>query len=210
MKIYDITIPITQDMPVWPGDSGVKITQVSSIEEGDNSNVSHLSLGSHTGTHVDAPLHFVPGGLTLDQVPLERFIGDVQVLEIMDVDLITAETFGRLNIRIKSSRILIKTRNSLIWEKGDKNFQKAFVALSPDAAQYLVEHQVKLIGIDYLSIAPFRESRPTHEVLLSAGIVILEGIDLTEVEPGEYQLYCLPLKVVGIDGAPARVILVGQ
>jgi arylformamidase len=208
MKIYDITVPISPAMPVWPGDPAVQINPVSKIEAGDNANVSHLSLSSHTGTHVDAPYHFLQEGVTLDQVPLGIFVGPAVVVTIPGVNLITAKDLEELGIPAGTNRLLIKTRNSELWERGETRFQTDFVALSPDAAQFLVDNGVKLVGIDYLSIAPFKQSRPTHEILLGAEVVILEGVDLSAVSPGHYTLYCLPLKLAGADGAPARAILV--
>jgi arylformamidase len=210
MTIYDISVPITSNMPVWPGDSGVKITQESNIDDGDNANVSHLSLGAHTGTHVDAPVHFIPGGESLEKVPLEYFIGSVQVIEFLDVDLITLQALEAENLQFGCDRILLKTRNSTLWTLKEHPFQEDYVALSPDAARYLVRRKYCLVGIDYLSIAPFGDSRPTHEILLSGGIVILEGINLAAVSPGFYTLYCLPLNLLGVDGAPARAVLIEE
>jgi len=209
MKTYDITIPIEPDMPVWPGDPAVSLQQVSKIEAGDNANVTHVSLSAHTGTHVDAPYHFLSDGDTLEKVPLNLLMGRVYVLHLPDVDLITADVLKRAEIPPRTRRVLFKTRNSEFWERGVKEFQADFVALSSDAAQYLVNRGVKLVGIDYLSIAPYRESRPTHEILLQAGIVIIEGVNLSEVTQGRYTLYCLPLNLQGVDGAPARAVLVG-
>ena len=209
MEFYDITVPITKDMPVWPGDSGVEIERVSKIEKGANANVSHLALNVHTGTHVDAPCHFIPDGVALDKVPLDRFIGAVEVVEIPEIDLITAADLDG-KIMPQTTRIIFKTKNSSIWANKDHPFYEDFTALSPDGAQYLVDMGVKFIGIDYLSIAPYKESRPTHEILLGAGVVILEGVDLSAVAPGLYTLYCLPLKLYGVDGAPARTILVRE
>jgi len=195
-------------MPVWPGDSGVEIKLVSNMEEGANANVSHLSLGAHTGTHVDAPSHFIPGGETLDKIPLDHFIGEAEVFVFEDVDIITPEDLEELNLQDFPSRVLFKTRNSQIWAAGNNQFQEDFVALSPEAAQYLVDLKVKLVGIDYLSIAPFKNSSPTHKILLGAGIIALEGIDLSKISAGRYTLYCLPLKIEGVEGSPARAILV--
>jgi arylformamidase len=209
MKTYDISIPITPDMPVWPGDPAVSLERVSKIEDGQNANVTHTSLSAHTGTHVDAPYHFLQAGDTLEKVPLKVLMGRVYVLHLPDIDLITADILRQAGIPPRTRRLLFKTRNSETWARGEKEFQTDFVALAPDAAQYLVDRGIKLVGIDYLSIAPFRESRPTHEILLRAGIVILEGVDLSEVSEGRYTLYCLPLNLQGVDGAPARAILVG-
>jgi arylformamidase len=210
VKIYDITIPINPYMPVWPDDPGVEINRVSKIEEGANANVSHLSLSAHTGTHVDAPYHFIPEGASLDRVPLDSFIGEADVMEIPNVDLITAVDVHNANLPLDARRVLFKTRNSDIWARGENRFKEDFVALSPDAAQTLVDRDICLVGIDYLSVAPFKQSRPTHQILLAAGVVILEGINLTNIPPGRYFLYCLPLKLEGVDGAPARAILVGH
>ncbi len=210
MKIYDITIPIHSEMPVWPGDTGVKIERVRKIEAGDNANVSHISLGAHTGTHVDAPYHFIASGVTLDQVPLDRFIGKAEVVEILNVDRISSTDLENTKISSGVEKVLFKTRNSQYWTQAAGEFKEDFVALSPDAAQYLVDRGITLVGIDYLSIAPFNESRPTHKIFLRAGVVILEGIDLSEVPGGDYTLYCLPLKLDRAEGAPARVILVSD
>jgi arylformamidase len=208
MKIIDISVPITTDIPVWPGDPSVSMNRVRKIEKGDNANVTHISLSAHTGTHVDAPYHFVPGGNTLEFVPLDVMVGRVYVLHLPTESLITADVLKGVNIPANTHRLLFRTSNSEFWASGEKDFQAGFVALSPDGAQFLVERDVKLVGIDYLSIAPYQESRPTHEILLKEGVFILEGINLSEVKQGHYALYCLPLNLHGVDGAPARAILV--
>jgi arylformamidase len=210
MELFDITVPISPDMPVWPGDSGVTITQIRSINSGDNANISHLALGAHTGTHVDAPVHFIKEGVTLDQIPLEHFVGEVQVLETLNVDLITDQVLENLDTPIDSKKVLFKTRNSAYWVKGETSFKENFVALSPNGARYLLDKEIELVGIDYLSIAPYQQSVPTHQLLLKAGVIILEGVDLSAVKPGRYILFCLPLKLVGVDGAPARVVLISS
>lgn len=209
MKTYDISVPITADMPVWPGDPAVRMERVRKIEEGDNANVTHVSLSAHTGTHVDAPYHFLPEGDTLESVPLKLMMGRSYVLHLPDVDLITAKVLKQAVIPQRTRRVLFKTRNSDIWTQGEKSFQPDFVALSPDGAQYLVDRGIKLVGIDYLSIAPYKQSRPTHEILLKNGVFILEGVNLSEVSEGRYTLYCLPLNFQGVDGSPARAILLG-
>ena len=209
MKTYDISVPIRPDMPVWPGDPAVRMQRVSKIEAGDNANVTHLSLSAHTGTHVDAPYHFLADGSTLDTVPLNLMVGRAYVLHMPAVDLITAESLEQAGIPPRTRRVLFKTRNSDIWARGEKAFQTDFVALSPDGAQYLIERGINLVGIDYLSVAPYGDSRPTHEILLKAGVLILEGINLAAVSQGRYTLYCLPLNLEGVDGAPARAILMG-
>ncbi len=206
MKYYDISIPITPNLPVWPGDPSVKLTPASQIAAGDTANVTHLAMSAHTGTHVDAPYHFLEGGVTLEKVPLETMIGPAYVLYLPEVERITAADLEAAAIPEGTTRLLFKTRNSEIW-RCETAFQTEFVALTPDAAQFLVDREVQLVGIDYLSIAPFDEGRPTHEILLGAGMLIIEGLDLSTVPPGNYTLYCLPLNLQGVDGAPARVIL---
>jgi arylformamidase len=211
MQIYDITLGITPDMPVWPGDPAVTLERVKKIEEGSNANVSHLDLGVHTGTHVDAPVHFIPGQYGIDQLSLDILIGPALVVELAeDIDQIDAQVVEQASIPQNTTRVLFKTRNSMIWARGEKFFQPTFCGIEADGAQALVDRAVKLVGIDYLSIAPFKRSRPTHEVLLGARMVVVEGLDLSKVRPGLYQLYCLPIKLVGCDGAPARTILIGD
>ncbi len=209
MKTYDITVPISSALPVWPGDPAVSVERVAKIEAGANANVSQLAMSAHTGTHVDAPYHFLAEGDSLEKVPLSLMMGRAYVLDLPDVDLITAEVLENADLPPRTRRILFKTRNSDFWARGEKEFQTDFVALSDDGAQYLVERGVKLVGIDYLSIAPFKNSRPTHEILLKAGVLILEGLNLSGVSQGRYTLYCLPLNLQGVDGAPARAVLMG-
>ncbi len=209
MKTYDISLPITPDMPVWPGDPAVSVQRVRKIEDGDGANVTHISMGAHTGTHVDAPFHFLEGGKTLEDVPLNVMMGRAYVLHLPDVDLITADVLAHADIPPRTRRVLFKTRNSDYWARGEKEFKTDYVALSADGAEYMVDRGVKLVGIDYLSIAPFEASKPTHEILLKADILILEGLNLSKVSQGRYTFYCLPLNLQGVDGAPARAILVG-
>jgi len=209
MRTYDITLTVSSDLPTWPGDPGVVLKRTNKIEEGANANVSRLDMGVHTGTHVDAPFHFLQDGICIDQIALKTLTGRAYVLHLPDVELITAQVLEESSIPPRTRRVLFKTRNSEYWARGETEFQTDFVGLSADAAEYLVDRGVKLVGVDYLSVAPFKQSRPTHEILLEAGIVIVEGLDLTEVAQGRYTLYCLPLKLKDSDGAPARAILVG-
>lgn len=209
MKIYDITVEINPELPVWPGDPDVKIERFEKLEAGDNANISRLEMGLHSGTHVDAPYHFLAEGITLDKIPLERFIGSASVVEVPgEVNILSGEVLARLPAVKITERILFKTRNSNHWSERPHRFHPDFVAIDPSGARFLVEQGVKLVGIDYLSIAPFRKSKETHEILLGAGLIILEGLDLSAIKQGIYQLYCLPLKLGGVEGAPARVILV--
>jgi arylformamidase len=211
MKIFDITLTITPDLPVWPGDLKVELARVKKMEEGSHDNLSQMRMGVHTGTHVDAPYHFVADGKKIDQVDLKQLIGPVQVVQIPDdVTLITAEVLKKAQIDTNIHRILFKTRNSHCWLKENKVFEKDFVGISEDAARFLVDLKMIFVGLDYLSVAPFRNSVPTHVTLLGAGMVLLEGADLSRVDPGRYTLYCLPLKLGATEGAPARVVLISE
>lgn len=209
MRIYDISLTISPNLPSWPGDPKINLERVENIESGDNANVSRLDISVHTGTHVDAPFHFVSGGATVEQIPLKLLTGRVYLLYLPDVELITASVLEHADIPPRTRRLIFKTRNSDFWAKGVAEFQTGFVGVSPDAAQYLVDRGVKLVGVDYLSVAPYKQSRPVHEILLKAGVVVVEGLDLSGVSQGRYTLYCLPLKIEGCDGAPARAMLVG-
>jgi arylformamidase len=210
MRTYDITLTISPDMVVWPKDPPITLNRFSKIKEGAEANISHIQMSVHTGTHIDAPFHFLDEGDTVEKIPIDLLFGRAYVLHLPDeVDLITRELVENSTIPPRTKRVLFRTRNSEIWKSNRKTFDKNFVALAPDAAEYLVRRGVKLVGIDYLSIAPFEDSVPTHYTLLRAGIVVLEGLDLSEVRQGRYTLYCLPLKIEGVDGAPARAILVG-
>ena len=210
MHIYDITLTISPDLPVWPGDPPVKIERVAKIEEGANSNLSRMSIGVHTGTHVDAPLHFLTGGNGVESLPLNILIGRAYVLNLPDADIITASVLKQSSIPTETNRLIIKTRNSQYLEQKDPVFRTGFVGISADGAEFLVGLGIKLIGIDYLSVAPYKQSRPTHEILLKSDVVIVEGLDLSNITQGQYTLYCLPLKIAGCDGAPARAILVSS
>lgn len=209
MRIYDVSVTISPDMPVYPGDPGVGLERVKKIEEGANSNVSHLDLGVHTGTHVDAPYHFLQDGPGVDILPLKMLTGRVYVLHLPEVDLVTASVLKEAEIPLRTKRVLFKTRNSDYWANQENQFQSDYVGISPDGAEYLVDRKIQLIGVDYLSVAPYKNSRPTHEIFLKAGTIIIEGLNLSEVPQGRYTLYCLPLKLKNCDGAPARTILMG-
>ena len=208
MRIYDITVPFSTNLPVYPGDPAVQINQVSSLAAGDVCTVSHLSFSSHTGTHVDPPSHFVEGAMTLDQLSLETLIGKARVVDTGEISAIDCITIRQANLS-GVERILFKTRNSRTWkEKSFSEFDQNFVYLETDAAELLVEMGIKLVGIDYLSIEKFNFVEPTtHWALLKNNVVIVEGLDLSEVEDGEYELICLPMKIKDGDGGPARVIL---
>ncbi len=207
MKIYDVTVPLAPEVPVYPGDPAFQIKQLSCLEHGDICTVSQLSFGSHTGTHVDPPSHFVAGGITLDQLSLDVLIGPARVVDAGAVDAIDAATIASANLA-GVERVLFKTRNSKLWQRGEKEFDQNFVYIEAEAAKMLVESGVKLVGIDYLSVEKFNFDAPaTHYTLLRNNVIIIEGLNLSEVADGEYELICLPLKIKGGDGGPARVVL---
>jgi len=205
MAIFDISIGIDESLPLWPGDPELRLYWAAKIEQGDSVNLTELSMSIHTGTHIDAPLHFLPKGKPIDSLSLNVFVGKAQVVAIPpDVNLITVDILQDV-CEINAAQILFKTKNSQLW--GTSKFQQDYVALEASAAQWLVDQGVQLVGIDYLSIAPFKDPAPTHEILLSNDVVIVESLDLRSVEPGLYTLICLPLKLVGREAAPARAIL---
>ena len=208
MKIHDISFPISNETPVYEGDPNVKIEVASSFAKGDHANVTGLCFGAHTATHVDAPNHFIDGTRKIDELELEKLIGKCRVVEIeKDVVEILPEHVGNLE---NVERILFKTRNSEFWNEPEKGFRKDFTYISPAAAQVLADAELKLVGIDYLSVEKFGSSDfATHITLLEKEIVIVEGLDLRQVSAGEYEIICLPLKIVSEtgDGAPARAVL---
>ncbi len=211
MKIYDVTLTLSPTLPFWPGDPPLETELLSSIEAGANANVTKLTMSAHSGTHVDAPCHFLRDGATVETLPLEILVGPAYVAHIPDeVRLLDAQVLETAGIPLGVQRLLFKTRNSSFWAQGLREFQTDFVAIPEDGARWLIARGIRLVGIDYLSIAPYRAGLPTHQALLQAGVVILEGLNLSAVEGGYYDLYCLPLKLAGADGAPARVVLLAS
>jgi len=202
----DISVPVKDAMVHWPSDPPVSIKRVEDIEEGDAANLSVISMGAHSGTHVDAPLHFIKEGNGIDNIPLDTVIGRARVIEIRDPESINPEELLPHHIR-RGERILFKTRNSSSAWQTDV-FVEDFVFISDAAAGFLVERGVRLIGIDYLSVGSFKHGGSyVHKTLLGGGIWIIEGLNLSNVTPGKYDLICLPLRIVAGDGAPARAIL---
>lgn len=208
MTIYDVSLPITETLAVWPGDPGVRVEQTAHMARGDNATVSRLEMGAHTGTHVDAPAHFIPGGSGVDALDLDTLVGLALVADARSGDALTADVLAELAVPLGTERLLLRTRNSDLWLQEDPPFQEDFAAITQDGARWLVERGIRLVGVDYLSVAPFGASRPTHEMLLDAGVVLVEGLNLSAIRPGMYQFVCLPLKIVEADGAPARAILI--
>ncbi len=208
MKIYDVTIAVSEIVPTFPGDPKVKIDVCAALANGDVANVSQICFGVHTATHVDAPNHFIEGSRRVDELDLYKLVGECQVVELQpDVMAIEPAHVENLN---GVERVLFKTRNSNFWNEPEKGFRTDFTYIAPATAKILVEKGVKLVGIDYLSVEKFgAKSFDTHITLLEKEVVIIEGLDLREVPAGNYEMFCLPLKIVGGtgDGAPARTIL---
>lgn len=207
MDWIDISMPLRTGVVGWPGDIPVEVARRASIEEGSDYNISMLVLSTHSGTHMDAPLHFIRGGKSIDMLPLDATVGPARVIEIKDTEWVKPEELEQHDIQ-QGERILIKTVNSnKPWP--DLPFQEGYVAIAPDAAEYLADRKVRCVGIDYLSVGALdmTTSVPTHKKLLAGGVWIIECLYLGAVEPGRYELVCLPLKVEGAEGAPARAII---
>ena len=206
MAIYDVSVPLRPGMPTYAGEPGPQLEVLKQIARGDSANVTALSLGSHTGTHVDAPHHFLDGLSTVEAIPLEALIGPAQVIELTEQRHITADDLEAASIPAGTTRLLLKTPNSRFWN--DDEFHTDFIGLTEDAGAWLVERGFVLVGIDYLSIERFRSpEHEVHKILLESNVIIVEGLDLRAVSPGIYKIACAPLKVVSADGAPARVFL---
>lgn len=210
MPIYDVTVPLSNELPTYPGDPGVQIGDWKAMAKGDSANVSIVNFGAHTGTHVDAPAHFIEGAEKIEWVPLDSLIGEAIVVEVPEKYVVIDEDFVAMHVLPGTQRVLFKTRNSAFWNETPPQFHSDFTHLDLPAATWLRDQGAKLIGVDYLSIERFKS--PGHEVhlaLLSKGVVILEGLNLSGVPAGSYELICLPLRLrsnLG-DGAPARVVL---
>lgn len=210
MPIYDVSVPLSAATPTYPGDPGIDIKQWLSLAAGDAANVSLISFGLHSGTHVDAPAHFIEGGARVESLLMESLIGEAEVVEVNPDARVIDESVITAAVRPTCQRVLFKTRNSAFWNSMQNGFREDYTYIDPSAAALLVKMGVNLVGIDYLSVEQFNSSGfETHHTLLSQNVVILEGLDLREVPAGTYELFCLPLKIAGGsgDGAPARVIL---
>ena len=210
MPIYDVTVPLHNELPTWPGDPGVEISDWRSLANGDGANVSLVHFGAHTATHVDAPAHFIEGAAKVEAMPLDALIGEAEVIEVPRDCVSIDEKFVAAKCAPGTERVLFKTRNSAFWSESEAHFHTDFTYLDLNAASRLVQQGARLIGIDYLSIEKFGQSNhETHLALLSRGVIILEGLNLSEVPAGRYELICLPLRLrsnLG-DGAPARAVL---
>ena len=204
-KLLDVSVRLAPGMPAFPGNPDFELQPLKRIAEGGSSNVSRLILGTHTGTHVDAPRHFIDDGAAVDTLPLDLLVGRARVVEVPRRGGIGAAELAAAGLR-EDLRVLLKTPNSALWNSG--TFHTDYTHVTEEGARYLVEQGVKVVGIDYLSIEQFKKpGAPAHHMLLSNGVIIIEGLNLSDAEAGMYEMYCLPLPVSGGDGAPARVVL---
>ena len=205
MKFIDITVPLDAALPSYPGNTPFTLEAMKRIASGGSSNVSTLHLSAHAGTHVDAPRHVFEHGAGIEALPLDLLCGRTRVIELTTRRTVNADDLTGFDLK-EDLRLLLKTPNSRLW--GSRTFHEDFVGLSEGAARFLVDHGVKVVGVDYLSVEEFRKpGAPAHKALLGQGAIVIEGLNLRDVEPGVYEMFCLPLRVVGSDGAPARVIL---
>jgi arylformamidase len=203
VKVYDISVPIRPGMIIYDGNPGVELERVDSIEAGAHANVSRLELGVHTGTHVDAPLHFLAEGPGSEALDLEPLIGPTAVVDATSVEgHLDEQALAGLDIPRGAQRVLLKTTNSRLWEAD--TFTRDFIRLTGSGARFLIGRGVRVVGIDFLSIG----DAEAHRELLGAGVIPIEGLDLRAIEPGAYELVCLPLRLEGSDGAPARAVLI--
>lgn len=202
----DVSMPLFTGTAAWPGDPKVKLGRVHDVQKGAPCTLSMVTLCAHSGTHMDAPSHFIGGAATMDDLPFEAAMGRARVIEIEDPESIKPEELARWHIR-RGERLLFKTANSArAWNK--ERFDEDFVHISPEGARFLAGRGVRLVGVDYLSVGGFKtDGAATHRALLEAGVWLLEGLDLSRVEPGAVELVCLPIRLAGAEGAPARALV---
>jgi arylformamidase len=208
--MIDISLPIGPDLLVWPGDPPVEIEARRRLAAGDSANVSEVRMGTHTGTHVDPPNHFLEGASGIDRVPMDVLVGPAVVADARHLDRpMGPNELEPLGIPERATRVLLRTANSELWRLSKVSFPDPYACLTPEGAKWVVERGIRLIGVDFLSVErKGAAGHPVHHILLENGVVIVEGLNLSEVEPGEYTLACLPLKIVDGDGGPARAVLI--
>jgi arylformamidase len=205
MKLIDVSVPLDANLPNYPGNTPFTLEPIKRIARGDSSNVSSLHMSVHAGTHVDAPRHFFDTGSGTDAIPLDLLFGRTRVIEIRSRKGIGSDELAAVDLS-EDVRVLIKTANSRLW--GSPEFHQDYLGVTEAGARHIVDHGIKLVGVDYLSVEEFRKpGAPAHHVLLSGGTIVVEGLNLRDVDPGIYDMFCLPLRIVGADGAPARVVL---
>ena len=205
MKLIDVSVPIDSNLATYPGNTPFSLEAIKRLARGDSSNVSTIHISAHGGTHVDAPRHFFDDGGGVESLPLEMLCGRTRVVELTTRRSVTAEDLAGFDLT-EDVRLLLKTHNSRLWVTPE--FHTDFIGVSEGGARFLVDHGVKVLGVDYLSVEQYKtKGAPAHRVLLGSGTIVIEGLNLRDVEPGTYEMFCLPLAVVGADGAPARVIL---
>jgi arylformamidase len=205
MKLIDVSVPLDPALPTYPGNTPFTLEALKRLARGDTSNVSTLHMSAHAGTHVDAPRHFFDDAPGAEALPLEMLVGRARVVDIRARKGITPDDFSGVDLS-EDVRVLLRTHNSFMW--GSPDFRKDYAGLTEAGAKFLVERGVKVVGVDYLSVEVFKTpGAPAHHVLLGGGVIVIEGLNLRDVEPGTYDMLCLPLRIVGADGAPARVVL---
>ena len=205
MKLIDVTVPLDATLPTYPGNTPFGLEPIKRLARGDSSNVSSLHMSVHAGTHVDAPRHFFDSGAGTEALPLEMLIGRTRVIEVTTRKGIGPDELAAVDLS-EDVRLLIKTSNSRLW--GTPEFHADYVGLTEPGARHLIGHGIKVVGVDYLSVEEYKKpGAPAHHVLLGGGTIVIEGLNLRDVAPGIYEMFCLPLRIVGADGAPARVVL---
>lgn len=206
MEIIDITFPISSRMPKWPGSVGFSFNWHMTMPK-DSNNLSSIQMDSHFGTHIDAPLHFLKNGKSVEKIDLNKCIGDVFVSEIRNKSSITSSDLENADIPLTCKRLILKTDNQNFWEQDLTEFKEDFSSIDASGAKWIVDRGIMLVGIDYLSIQRFHDSADTHRILLEAEVVIIESLKLNMVQSGWYELVCMPINIEGLEGAPARVVL---
>jgi arylformamidase len=206
-RIIDVTVTLEEGMPLWPGSRAFKMTERESISRGDGQNVSAIECDAHSGTHVDAPRHHLEGGAPVDELCLDTLVGPSFVIDLAGERAVTGDLLRGREVAGEVERLIVKTGNSDLWGRSDRLFRRDYVAFDRSAAEWIVERGIGLVGIDYLSIEGYEGDSSVHRLLLQEGVVVVEGLDLRGVAQGEYEFICLPLKIAGAEGAPARAIL---
>jgi arylformamidase len=206
-ELIDISVRLAPGMPIWPDSVGIHVERTRSFAARDEVNVSRLDMDVHCGTHVESSLHFIDGASALEAIPLDTFVGPAFVAHLPDADVIDSTQLDRAGIPVGVERLLLRTRNSHLWAAGERSFRTDYAALSADGADWVVRRKIRLIASDYLSVQRFGDDPETHRILMRAEVAILEGVNLADVEEGEYRLICLPIWLGDAEAAPARAVL---